>query len=413
MVARLLAAALLLFVLVPDAAAQRSGGRLRQPLIEDTPEAPPETRPPAGLFSTSILLEHTAPHGRIPARDWVFNASVLGLRVFLPEGFSLNLLARFEPVPAFDENRWHVPPHAAWIENLHLRWQQGPLILFAGKIHPRFGLAWSRAPGLYGAEFAGDYELREKLGFGARLLLEQMLGLPEPLGRMSLQVEAFRADTALSGGVFHRRWLQAVTLTDPATGEATTRLIRRWQASPGMGGADNADGLPGVVASLGGSRIAIGEARFGYSLGLSFRRPGEDAAAAGRSRTERALAAGGYARVPLPLGLVAEAMAEAVRQDGAGGFAGRRAEWLTAGLTLTAGPLSASHVLMLRRDRDTVHPARGFARQHAANLTLGLGSALGMTALDPFALTLDWRHLAQGGERVRSLAGGLLYTRSF
>ena len=46
------------------------------------------------------------------------------------------------------------------------------------EINPRFGAAWSRAPGLYGADYAGDYQLREKLGAGARIWMDEVFDLP-------------------------------------------------------------------------------------------------------------------------------------------------------------------------------------------------------------------------------------------
>ena len=198
-----------------------------------------------------------------------------------------------------------------------------------------------------------------------------------------------------------------------STGEPVTRLIRRWQNDRAIGGPDNAGGLPGFVASLGGSRIALGEARFGYNFAVSFRRPGEDATGIGRGRTERGLAAGLYGRVPLPWGLVAEPLVEAVRQDSAGGFDGRRAEWLTAGLAVTAGALTASHAVMVRRDADDVARSRAFARQHTANVTLALGHATGFAPLNPFSVLVDWRRLAEGRARSEGFAAGVAFSLDF
>lgn len=410
-----LVASLLFLALVPEAEAQRASRatRLRPPAIEETPEIPSPTRPPIFALDSIALFEQSTGPGGQPATGRFINTATLAARTVLPDGFSLYILARFEPIPVLEGERGALPSHAAWLDNFHLRWERGPLFLFAGKIHPRFSQAWSRAPGYYGADFAGEYELRDKIGFGGRLILDRIFGFDESLGRLNLQAEAFQTDRLLSASVFHPRWLQTVTTTDPATGEASTRILRRWQNSLALGGADNAEGLPGFVASLAASRIALGEARFGYMIGLSFRRPGQDTTQAGLGRTERGIAAGAYGRIPLPFGIAIAPLIEVVRQDQASGYAGRRAEWLTAGITVERGALSASHVVMLRREQDEAAASRAFARQHAANVTLALGRATGLAALEPFAATLDWRHLAQGGTRERALAAGVVYSRRF
>ena len=70
------------------------------------------------------------------------------------------------------------PDHAADRPSLHL---------FGGKTHPRFGMGWYAAPGLYGTDFTEDYELSDKIGFGVRINLKRY-------GEHRLTLETFHAD---------------------------------------------------------------------------------------------------------------------------------------------------------------------------------------------------------------------------
>ncbi|MEO1686472.1 MAG: porin [Pseudomonadota bacterium] len=70
----------------------------------------------------------------------------------------------------------------------------------AGKFNPAFGLAWDAAPGLYGADFAEDYELTERLG-GA-----MSFSLPGVEDGPLLTLSAFIADdTVLSESLLENR----------------------------------------------------------------------------------------------------------------------------------------------------------------------------------------------------------------
>ena len=64
--------------------------------------------------------------------------------------------------------------------------------LFAGKYNPTFGMAWDLAPGIYGADFAEDYELTERIGFGGSYMFGS-----EQAGEYTLTGNAFFADTSI------------------------------------------------------------------------------------------------------------------------------------------------------------------------------------------------------------------------
>jgi hypothetical protein len=151
--------------------------------------------------------------------------------------------------------------HAAWIEQLFASYRHHGLDLFAGKFNPRFGIAWHFAPGVYGREFAEDYELTERIGFGAAYTLDR----PD-LGEHRLSVSTFFVDTsALSNSAFTR----------PEFGDAATERAKRFRKA--QGGASNTKDLSSYAVVLEGAAIPFVEG-FTYHLGYSDQRAGIDGA---------------------------------------------------------------------------------------------------------------------------------------
>jgi len=349
--------------------------------------------------------------GRRPGDDRTRSAFATGSNetlvagwVLLPYGFALHGVARLEPPPRAEATvNAGLRDHAAWLDELYLSWSRGSIDVFGGRIHPRFGFAWDRGPGLFGADFGRDYELREKLGAGARLWLSDLAGVSGAIGQHTLQLETFQADTGtLSGSLFARRWTgiepgaEPVTATsgqdDPSTGRpaGTGRLF--WRNRRAFGGPDNARGLAGTVVSLGGFDVPTPIGRLGYGLAWSRREAGEDAREAGRATPEHGLAAGVFMTVPLPVaGAVLAPIAEYVRQTAAGGFRGRRAEWLTAGFALRRPPWTLAYAWMGSSEAEP-GAGRDNRTQRTASLTLDLGIlAPAADLLQGLSLTLGWR----------------------
>ena len=78
----------------------------------------------------------------------------------------------YEPVtdPEPGEDRFF-EDHGLFVEELYAGFDVGRGDIQVGKIAPTFGWAADDAPGLYGGEIAGEYELVEELGINARLSL--------------------------------------------------------------------------------------------------------------------------------------------------------------------------------------------------------------------------------------------------
>lgn len=126
----------------------------------------------------------------------------------LPWGFSLNTLFVFEQVkdtPTGEDG--YFKNHGAYVQHLFLQWEgdvyesaarKVALTVFGGKISANFGIAWDKTPGVYGTDFAEDYEFTEKIGFGAAVKL-----VDGALGEHALSFSVFFQDTSvLSKSVF-------------------------------------------------------------------------------------------------------------------------------------------------------------------------------------------------------------------
>lgn len=161
----------------------------------------------------------------------------------------------FEPVTDPEGDRFF-EDFGLYVEELYLYGTLGAVEIIAGKFNPWFDLATDYAPGLYGDDLAGDYELTERLG-GAVSIPFRMAGVQH-----GLTVSAFMADrTPLSDSLFTSRGRLrdsdggpsntdypksvAAALTGLAGG-TTYNLAARFQAA---GAADERDET-GIVAGI-------------------------------------------------------------------------------------------------------------------------------------------------------------------
>lgn len=180
-----------------------------------------------------------------------------------------------------------------------------PVHLYAGKIHPRFGIGWYYTPGLYGTDFDSDYELLDKIGAGMRLDIRA-------LGRHRLTVETFHTDTSflqysLIPGTFRTG---LVTLAD--------------------GGAGNTGTFESFAVALSGEKIP-GLPGFSYQVGWA-----KQKGAPTDARDEYSWSVAGVWQFPLWENVTLEPVFEWVSVTGQGGF-DRNANYLTAAATLRFG----------------------------------------------------------------------------
>jgi hypothetical protein len=83
------------------------------------------------------------------------------------KGMSLTAHGVFEPVrdpePGTDRE---FADEGFYIQDLFAQYETDRFSVLGGKFTPNFGRAWDIAPGIYGTDFAEDYELAERIGFG-------------------------------------------------------------------------------------------------------------------------------------------------------------------------------------------------------------------------------------------------------
>ncbi|HEX2891789.1 hypothetical protein [Vineibacter terrae] len=202
------------------------------------------------------------------------------------------------------------------VDELYATVYLDPFRFYGGKIHPRFGKAWDIMPGLYGTDFAEDYELEEKIGIGAAFDFRDPL-----LGRHTLAFETFFEDTTpLSNSLFSRP-----RITDPDV--IRPRRLRRSDGGVGNTGTlfDN------FTVTLDGGRIADLRG-FSYNIGYEQRRGSK----VGGEPTERGFVAGINWEFPITRRITMTPLLEFAYQHNPGGVAGHT-KWLTAGLAFELG----------------------------------------------------------------------------
>jgi hypothetical protein len=130
------------------------------------------------------------------------------IAVHLAPTARLGAVLAFEPVtdPAPGEDRFF-EDHGVFVEELYAGLDIGRAALQLGKIAPTFGWAADDAPGLYGGEIPGEYELVEQLGANARISLSETAGVaPDTTVEHALHLALFAADTTfLSDSLFTSR----------------------------------------------------------------------------------------------------------------------------------------------------------------------------------------------------------------
>lgn len=190
-----------------------------------------------------------------------------------------------------------------WAEELYLAYAGDGWQVYAGKFNPRFGQAFDSAPGLYGDEFAKDYEIEEQIGAGAVVRVAEESRL---LGTAEISANLFMADRSiLSSSGFEERDRLRLEDGGPANSErpqSFTVTLDGWD--PGA--------LPGLS----------------YNLGLVVRSAGE-----GDEEDELGAVFGLVQKIPLAEGLELELMGEVARFVSFEG-GGDDATYLTAGAEL-------------------------------------------------------------------------------
>lgn len=275
------------------------------------------------------------------------------------EGSGVFSLLVLEPIRDPLNDRF-LEDHGLYAEELYFAHDFGAARIKLGKFDPGFGMAWQAAPGIYGVDFAEDYELTEKVGGG--------LDIPFILGSggATLSLASYFADTSF--------------LSDSA-------LSSRGNRNKADGGVSNTHSFESFAAQIGGQAGATG-----YVLGLRYQERG-----AGDAADEKGAVIGLTRPVALgaaEVGLLGE-VAYFPDYDGATDHA----LYATFGASLDLeGPLGASAVYAFR----DVENAKA---DHLATLSLDYEVREDMT------LSTAYRYGREGGEDNHTI--GLLFAYDF
>lgn len=198
----------------------------------------------------------------------LFNTTEAAVAFELSPLTAFNATLLIEPVrdPGPNDDRVF-EDHGLFVEELYLSHDFGSAAIVAGKFNPAFGFAWDAGPGLYGSDFAEDYELTERLGgaveipfaagsttgaFAVSVFMADRTLLSDSLG-------ATRGDTdRADGGVSNTKAPESVIASVYAqTGSVAWNLGARRQAK-GVGDTDDEFGfVAGALTSLEGSGVDL------------------------------------------------------------------------------------------------------------------------------------------------------------
>ena len=216
----------------------------------------------SGELSFEIQTDRTISKGRAFTDTHMDVESSLAVAV--TRRITLNMGLAFEEVDPVDgesngSRESRLLDHSGlYVQQLHLEWSDDAWSLHAGKFAPAFGLAWDSELGLYGDDFAGDYEITEQLGAGVRVPIAG-----DGDGAVSLSIDAFMVDTSGLASCMVTRCVRPRRLDG---GAGNTSWPRSFSVTLGAGAVPALGGL-GVQAGL--LRRAGGEGDPGDELGIA------------------------------------------------------------------------------------------------------------------------------------------------
>jgi hypothetical protein len=274
----------------------------------------------------------------------LFNTTEANIVFHLNPVLSIQSLLVVEPVldsrPGRDR---FFGDHGGYFEELYFQVAVDVFRFFGGKFDAPFGTAWDAAPGIWGADFAEDYELAERLGGGVEIALPDI-----GFGQHSLTATVFLADTSvLSESIFVNRGRTRLASGGPSnTGNPDSFSLTL--------DSENIPGLPATKFHMSVRHQAPGRGDFGYENGI----------AVGLQRTFQ-----------LGEGRTLTEIVEGVYLDNADAGPGTR-YYITGGGVLQDGPWNVS---VSYTNRTSNVPGAGDTADHLFQATGGRSFENGMT----------------------------------
>ena len=226
---------------------------------EDGPGAPMVYPRLEGEVSVELGADSTIRSGDPAARiSEAYPTVEASLGLFLTEVLSIQSGLVLEPVidPLPGQDRFF-GDIGLYAEEIFAQYEREGVRIFAGKFNPSFGTAWDAAPGVYGVDFAEDYELAEMIGGGGALTIG---GNGQPVAIITANI--FLADTTvLSESAFTNRGRAMLAAGGPAnSGDLDSFSLTLDVAE--------LPALPGIGLHLGARRLSAGLGDPSDSLGF-------------------------------------------------------------------------------------------------------------------------------------------------
>ncbi|MEM9125391.1 MAG: hypothetical protein AAGB28_06410 [Pseudomonadota bacterium] len=182
--------------------------------------------------------------------------------------FSLQSTLVFEPVEDATSDRFF-EDQGLYAEELFFGYDFGSAAVAIGKFNPSFGFAWDLAPGVFGVDFAEDYEITEKVGVSVSVPFSGLGGKHE------LTLAAFTSDRSVlsnslftergqlrlsDGGVSNTEDIESFTLSVSGELGDTAYALAVQEQAAGEGDAEDQSGVVfGLVHLLhaGGTEVEL------------------------------------------------------------------------------------------------------------------------------------------------------------
>jgi hypothetical protein len=181
--------------------------------------------------------------------------SEASLALHFSDAFSLQSAFKYKPVRTPNTHSRSFEDQAVWVERLFADYQDKAQSFYIGKYHPTFSIGYDRAPGFFGNDYAEDYELRERVGFGVGRKFDAA-----DAGEHEILFELFQSD----------RWLTSRSYFNQAK-RGDNNLARPARGQERDGGLANDGNFDSYVLALNGDG---GKALPNFAYHLAYRRLG-------------------------------------------------------------------------------------------------------------------------------------------
>lgn len=277
-----------------------------------------------------------------------------------------------EPVkdPGPQDDRYF-EDHGFYLEEIVVQYDADWIFGFGGKFAPNFGLAWDTAPGVYGSDFAEDYEFSENIGFGGGLVYAS-----EAVGTHTVAASTFFQDYSI--------------LSDSA-------ITSRGRTRTSDGGVGNTGDLSSFAVSLDGAELPFAPG-FAYHTAFILRGKGM-----GDAEDEKGVVFSGNYTFDLQ-GVTVTPLIEYAHFFDADGVTDQERAFLTTAVSVE---WRNWNLALSRTGRDTDRPNDSDFDDALYQVSAGYSFDFGLTA------DVGWKIAEEEGVESQTIGVLLTYSRDF